>query len=196
MSSLLNMLAGQLSGPAIKEISSQLGADEGTTQTAINAALPMLLGALSKNASDPSGAEALTNALSRDHDGSILDNLSSALGDSATSQMGAGILKHVLGGSQGVAEQSLSKVSGLDAGSTGQLLQMLAPIMMGALGKTQRDGGLDAAGIAGMLMNERQSAESSLGGMASLLDFDGDGSIADDVMSLGGKLLGGLFGSK
>ena len=196
MSSILEMLAGQLDGDTIKQISSQLGADEGTTQTAINAALPMLLGALSKNAGDSSSAAGLVNALTNDHDGGILDNLSTALGDSATSQMGAGILKHVLGGNQGTAEQTLSKVSGLDTGSTGQLLQMLAPVMMGALGKSQSDGGLDAAGIVGMLMNERQSAESSLGGMASLLDFDGDGDISDDVMSLGGKLIGGLFGSR
>ncbi len=46
-----------------------------------------------------------------------------------------------------------------------------------------------------MLAGERKVAESSrsLGGLASLLDADSDGQIADDVAKLGKGLLGKLL---
>ena len=48
--SLLDMLQQRLGGDAVSQISQQLGTDPGTTQTAIAAALPMLVGALARNA--------------------------------------------------------------------------------------------------------------------------------------------------
>ena len=45
MNPLIGMLASQLGGPAIQQISQQIGADSGTTQSAVGMALPMLLSA-------------------------------------------------------------------------------------------------------------------------------------------------------
>jgi len=191
--SLLNSLIEEFGDDAIQQISGQIGADSAGTQQAISAALPMLMGALGRNASSDDGAQALTNALAKDHDGSILNDLSSAFSDPNTASTGSSILGHVLGGKQDNVVQGLSQSSGLDSGSIGKLLPMLAPVVMGALGKQQSQGGLDAAGIASMLSGERQQAESQLGGLAQLLDMDNDGSIVDDVMNLGGKVLGGMF---
>jgi hypothetical protein len=64
---------------------------------------------------------------------------------------------------------------------------------MGSLGKTQRQNGLDAEGLATLLGDQRAKANTGLGGLAILLDMDGDGEIADDVQKLVSKLLGGLF---
>jgi len=191
--SLLNSLMNEFGDDAIQQISSQLGTDSAGTQQAIGAALPMIMGALGRNAASEDGAQALTSALSTDHDGGILNDLSSALSDPNTASVGSGILGHVLGSQQDNIVQGLSQSSGLDAGSTGKLMQMLAPVVMGALGKQQSEGGLDAAGIASLLGGESEQAASQLGGLSQLLDMDGDGSIADDVMSLGSKVLGGLF---
>ena len=44
--SVLDMLSQQLGGDAVKQMSAQLGADEGTVNNAITVALPMLLGGL------------------------------------------------------------------------------------------------------------------------------------------------------
>ncbi len=66
---------------------------------------------------------------------------------------------------------------------------------MGALGKAQRQGGLDAGGLASMLEGERQAADRSLGqlgGLGALLDSDADvdaGDVAKVGMGLLGKLL-------
>ena len=191
MSSLLDMLSGQLGQEAVRQVSRQLGADEETTQQAIGAALPMLVGALDRNASSTDGAEALSRALQRDHDGSILDDLSTQIANPETAQTGAAILGHVLGGKQGNVETGISRTTGLDQGSTGQLLAMLAPVVLGALGKQQRSQGLDAGALAGLLGNERQATESSLGGLSQLLDMDGDGEVTDDILNMGVNLLGG-----
>jgi len=153
----------------------------------------------------------LANALDRDHDGSLLNNLDSFL-KAPEQGKGSGILGHVLGGQRGRVEQYVSKSSGLNAGSTGQLLEMLAPLVMGSLGKQKKSQGLDAGGLAGMLgqVLGGQGASGATSGqtgqkpakspqqqlLASLLDSDKDGDISDDLINLGGKLLGGMFGKK
>lgn len=48
---------------------------------------------------------------------------------------GSGILKHILGGKQSGAIDMISQKSGLDSSSAGSLLSMLAPLVVGALGK-------------------------------------------------------------
>lgn len=195
-SPILNMLASQLDERTIKQISSQLGADDATTQQAISAALPMLLGAMDRNTNSPDGAQALAGALQRDHDGSILNDVPGALSKQETLQDGQAILGHVLGNRQGNVEQGISKATGLDMGSTDQLMSMLAPLVMGALGQIQKQENLDADGVSNLLTKERQQSESSLGGLAQLLDMDGDGDVTDEIIGLGSSLLKNFFGGK
>ncbi len=195
MNDLLGTLSQQVSSQVATQISRQLGTDAGTTASAINAALPMLLGAISRNAATPGGAKALDKALDN-HDGSVLTDLVGAVTNPATRSDGAKILGHVFGGKQANVQQGLSQLSGLSAENSAQLLAMLAPVVMGALGQTKRTSGLDADGLATILGGQRQGIDSSLGGLVKFLDFDGDGSVVDDVMDMGSKMLGGLFGKK
>lgn len=195
-SSLAGSLLEMLGGDTLNQLGAQLGADPATTQKAVGAALPLLLGALGNNASSTDGAAALFGALSNKHDGSVLNDLSGFISKGGDIQDGKGILRHTLGSKQSGIEQALSQATGLGADSTGNLLAMLAPVVMGALGQKTRSEGLDIGGLAQLLMGEKQQATSQLGGLSSLLDMDGDGSIIDDVVNLGSKLLGGLFGKK
>ena len=189
--SMLDLLQQRLGGDAVQQIGRQLGTDHGTTQTAIAAALPMLVGALARNAQNPQGAGALANALQRDHDGSILDDVAGYLGGGQSAD-GNAILGHVLGTRQQTVQQGLGQATGLDASRAGILLSMLAPFVMGALGKTARERGLDPGGLAGMLGGEQQRAAQAapggvMGVLGKLLDRDGDGSVMDDI---GGLLKG------
>lgn len=189
--SLLDMLQQRLGGDAVNQISRQLGTDPGTTQTAIAAALPMLVGALARNAQDPGKAGALANALGR-HDGSVLDDVAGYLGRGGDTGDGDGILGHVLGGRKETVQTGLGQASGLDPAKAGTLLAMLAPLVMGALGKAQREKGLDTGGLAGMLGGEQQRATDAapgvMGMLTSLLDRDHDGSVMDDIGAMLGKL--------
>lgn len=197
-SSLIEMLMENLGGEPTRQISQAVGSDEGSVSKALSGALPVLLGALNRNAGSSGGAQSLLGALGK-HDGSILDDIGGFLGQGGSSD-GAGILKHVLGQRQGNVEAGIGKMSGLDSGAVGQILALVAPLVMGALGKQQRQQGLDLSGLTGLLGQENDAvgrkAPEAMGLVGSLLDTDGDGQIADDVMEIGGKLLGGLFGKK
>ncbi|MFK8164527.1 MAG: DUF937 domain-containing protein [Lewinella sp.] len=110
---------------------------------------------------------------------------------------GGGILDHVLGAQKEDVAKQVSENSGLSMGKVLPLMATLAPILMGILGKTKRETGMDAGGLGGALMdmvtksqsNPRQHAP-DLGLAGTLLDRDGDGSVMDDVLGMGAKMLG------
>ena len=190
MAGLLDGLMEQLGGDRLGDIAGALGGDSGATQAAITSALPALLGGLANNTSNSDGATALRSALD-DHDGSVLDDPGAVL---AGQGEGDGILGHILGAKRTEVEQHVAGQSGLDLGQVAKLLPMLAPMVMGFLGKKQRDEGLDAGGLAGALGGERKNLEAAspgLGGLASILDRDGDGNMMDDLSGMAGGLLGG-----
>jgi len=205
---LMNLLQGSLSDNMIDQLSQQVGgADKEKTAAAASGIVNTLMGALAKNTETNEGAESLNNALENDHDGSVLEDVVGMIsGQKAGPENermlnGSGILNHVLGNKQGGAIQMISKLSGLDSNKTGSLMSMLAPVVMGALGKTKREQGLDTTGIASLLSGtvsaERQNSDNPAIDMAmQFLDSDGDGSVADDVANIGMKMLGGLFGRK
>lgn len=197
MSSILEMLTSQLGGVMTTQIGQQLGMNEEATKSAMPEALGLLLGALAGNTRRSEGAEALSNALAKDHDGSILDDVGGFLANFQQGS-GEGILRHVLGTKRSAVEERMSKSTNLDAATIGKLLTMLAPIVLGALGKTQRSEGLNAQGLAGLLQTERKQAASASPQAASivsmLLDADGDGDVTDDVAKMGMGLLGKLLG--
>jgi len=196
MDSILQLIISQLGGDTVANISKKLGIDEAQAQRAIGLARPVLIGALNRNASSTDGAQALTNALQRDHNGSILENLGQKVTQPATIEDGSAILGHIFGSSQSGVQNSVSKGSGLDPQAASQLFAMLAPVVMGALGQIQQKQSLDAQGVSQVLQQERSTVEQTTSGLAQLLDMDGDGDITDEVVNLGANLLGGLFGSK
>ncbi len=101
---LMDLLQGQLSEGMIDQLSQQLGgADRQQTATAASGVMSTLVSALARNASTPEGAQSLSNALDRDHDGGILDNVMDLFGGNAQpkpeqtrAMNGQGILKHLL----------------------------------------------------------------------------------------------------
>ncbi len=186
MSNLVDGILNQLGTGGVAQIAKSLGADESATGAAVAAALPAIIGAMATNTSQPAGAESLASALD-EHNPSIFDSLGSLIGGSND---GMKILGHVFGGRQQNVEQNLAGQSGLDLGMIMKLLPILAPLVMGYLSREKQDRQLDAGGIGAMLGQERQEAETrkpGLGGLAAILDADGDGSIVDDIL---GKFTG------
>lgn len=179
MSSLLSMLGDSLAGRNLASISQAIGADEASTQNAIGAALPALVGALSKNGASPEGAQSILNALTNDaHDGGVLDDLPGFVQSRAYEQprSGDGILKHLLGEKRNRVEKSVSNASGITSENASHLIKLLAPIVLGALGKQRKEQSFDIGSLSGFLGNERDSVDEQSGGLIGrLLDQDGDG---------------------
>jgi hypothetical protein len=190
---LTDLLNNALNSDTIKQISQQVGADEGTTGNAIQAALPMLLGGLANESASQSGAASLLGALDRDHDGSILDDLGGYLGDFLSGR-GAGILGHIFGDQEGAVERGVSQASGLDLSKVGPLLMMLAPIVMGALGRARREEGIDTGDLPRELGNAAQQTggdQGLLGALSSMFDMNRDGSAVDDIAGMLSRAVGG-----
>jgi hypothetical protein len=195
--SLLDLLQSQLSGSQAAQLSQHMGVDQSTGEKAIGAALPALMAALAGNAKRSDGAAKLAQALERDHDGSVLDDLSGFLSRGDTKD-GEGILKHALGARRSAVEAGVAKETGLDPSAISKLLPMLAPLVMGALGRQKQQAGLDTGGLTSMLTVEgqraREMAPGAMGVLGSLLDDEGDGLDAGDLADAGKKFLGGLMG--
>lgn len=205
MSTMTQDLLAQLQGAPLQQISQQLGIDQNQASSAVGAALPLLMGALGRNASQPQGAEALLGALQKDHagGGGIGDLLGAVLGGAQSRQTnGAGMLGHIFGGQQARAEQSLGAATGLGGDRAGQLMKILAPIVMGYLAKRMfsgnaGSGGNPTADVLGAVLGQEQQQVRQQGGLGggllgAVLDKDGDGDVdLSDVLKLGGGLFGG-----
>jgi hypothetical protein len=194
MASLAESLFQQIAGAAPaddQEAAIDVGRPD--VQNGIAAAIPLLLTALSRNAESPDGAAALHQAIAEDHDGSVLDNLNAYLRNPDLDD-GAGILKHALGDRRETAQAGISQTTGLDMNTVAKLLQFAAPLVLGMLAKQQRQRGLSADDLAGMLKEERKLESSSnpdmMAVITGMLDADKDGGVMDDLQNLAGRLFG------
>jgi hypothetical protein len=188
MATLEDSVKQQLDPATVDQMARQLGVSDAKVQQAIGVGLPLLLSALAKNSSSNEGAQSLSNALSRDHDGSVLQHKQDAVAN--YQQVGGGIVGHVLGAQQAPVESAITQQTGVDAGA---LLQMLAPIAMGVLGQAQRQQRLDPGDLAGALQTNQQQMEQQNGSLLStinsMLDSNKDGSAIDEVAGMLGKFL-------
>jgi len=212
MASILDLLQTDMGQTLINGAAQKTNTSTDKTANVLSQAMPVILGAMQRNAKTPEGAASLSNALADPkHNGGMLDMLGGLFGDGPGSPEelendGAGILKHVLGNKQQNVESAISTSSGVDAQSVGQIIKIAAPIIMGLLGKQKQEKGIEQNGIGDLLGSVLgQSGGHDQSFLTSILDADGDGSMIDDVagMVLGGDkkkkgglggMLGGLFG--
>ena len=196
MADLANEVLNHLDDSHIQAIASQLGVDPAQAAQAIQQAMPLLVGGLARNASTDQGAGALHSALG-DHAGNdIAGILGSVLGGGNTAggmSGGMAILRHIFGARQDQAAQGLGQASGLGSVNAGQLMAILAPIVMGVLGTMSQRQGMSAGALGGVLGQEHQRiAQGGAGGLlGAVFDQDGDGQLGlGDLLKVGQGLLG------
>lgn len=177
----------------LSDLADSLGIDARKAAIGLTAAAPLILGALRRNASHPSGARALHEAVQRDHDGGLLGQIGGFLTRGDTRE-GDAILGHVFGPRRDAAVRGLGKSTGLDMNAAGKMLAMAAPLILAQLGQHQRQKGLSADGLAGLVGDQASQLEDLAGPLmhsfGSLLDADHDGEVeVTDIMTGGGRLL-------
>lgn len=199
MPSLVDSLMQQLENKgAVDQIAGKLGIPPGKASSALAAAVPTIMAGLAKNTQKPEGAAALAGALEKDHDGSVLDE--DEYFERYQEKKGDKILGHVFGGKEGEVETKVSALSGLNPAQGADLMKMLAPLVMGYLGKEKKQGGLDIGNLAAMLGGGGNGGGGGLnlpGGLGDLLEGLGGGGATTTAASGGKKKspgLGGLLG--
>ncbi len=195
MSNVLQDLLGQFGDKELDAVSQQVGIEKSQAANALQGIMPTLLGALANNTQDQEGANSFLGALDRDHDGSILDDVAGFVTNSSNSGVGAGILKHALGGNRSAVESKISQQSGISSGAVGKLFEIAAPLVMGYLGRQKKqDSGFSSDGIGGILSGlAGQANKDSSFDLGDVIGMFAGGSKSSGVGNIAGKILGGLF---
>ena len=181
---------------AIGSIAQQLGVNEQVAEAGAAALLPAILGGFKKTAqAQPSGIEGLGGLLGQLGGDGLFDSLVSP--EPTPVEKGNDILGQIFGSkdvSRTVAG-SASAQTGIDPALLKKMLPILAMLVAGYMAKQSGGeggglGGLIGGILGGALGGGGQTAPASrgLGGLASMLDFDGDGNPLDDIMGMAGKL--------
>ena len=174
---LLETIMNANQGGAVATLARNFNLDDNQAKSAVSALLPALTQGMQKNAASPQGIQGLIGALTKGNHERYLDDPTSLTKADAIAD-GNGILGHLLGSkeaSRQVAAQAAAS-SGVDSGILKKMLPMVAAMAMGSAAKQTDHGRALAADVAG--------GGSMLG---KLLDSDGDGSVADDLMGLAKK---------
>ena len=182
----------------LQSMARELGISESQAASGAAALAPAILGGFKKQTQgQPGGLEGLGGLLSQLGGGGLLDNV---VGSQPT-DVGKGnqVLGQIFGSkdvSRAVAQNAASKY-GLDPSLLKRMLPMLAMLVAGYMAKQsgaragapQGSGGGGLGGLLGGLLGGQAGggAASGLGGLASMLDMDGDGNPLDDIMSMMGK---------
>ena len=194
MSNLVDTVLAHLSDPQVAQIAAQLGTTPDQARVAIEHAVPLIVGGMAQNTSTQAGADALHDALG-DHAGqSISDVLAGVLGGGG-SGIGGAILGHIFGPRQDAANQGLGQATGIGQQNAGQLMAILAPIVMAALANHVQRGGLDPGALGGMLGQQSQQIQQQgglMGGLVSaVLGHSGGNLDLSSLVQQAGGLLAG-----
>lgn len=178
----------------IETMARELGVNESVAQAGAAALLPSILGGFKKTTqAQPSGLDGLGGLLGQLGGGGLLD---SVLGSQPT-PVNQG--NEVLGQIFGSKEVSRTVAAGAEqqTGISGDLLKKMLPVVaMMVAGYMAKQGGDDSGSgggglgglIGGLLGGGSKASSGGLGGLASLLDLDGDGNPLDDIIGMAGKL--------
>ena len=165
---LWDLAKSALTEQVVGKLAGSIGASESQTKSAVDLAIPAILGGLMKSASSPQAAQGLFNEL-KGMDLGFLNNLGSMLGGGqqgggGLGAMGLKLLPMLFGSNADSIFGSLAKLSGLGSGSIKTLISMLAPLVMGLIGKQVKSGGLDLKGMTDLIMGQKNFVAKSLPG--------------------------------
>lgn len=214
---LIDLLTGNTGNQVAEQAENKFGISKNQIIALLAVATPLVISYLRNKSQDAKEAEALNNALDKDHDGSILDDTTQL--DNRQDE-GGSILSHVFGNQKNTVENQLSQNTGISIDKIGPILAMLAPVIMGYIGKEKQQNNVGAGGLGDLLggilggaQNQAQQQQSSplndiLGSVLGGGQSQSSGNPLNDILGsvLGGgqqqkqqqgglgDLLGGLFG--
>ncbi len=127
---LLSLLLNSMtSNSSLNSLSQQTGVSQQNSQNIVSSALPMLMNALTNNASTQSGAQSLLGALSQHQDNSSISNQIA----NADAVDGAKIIEHIFGKNSQQAINQIAKETGTKAKDVQKILSYLAPSLLSSL---------------------------------------------------------------
>jgi hypothetical protein len=178
----------------MQSVARELGVSPLQAEQGAAALLPAIIGGFKKQAQAPAGMAGLGGLLGQLGGGGLLDNVLSP--EPTNAGLGNNVLGQIFGSkdiSRTVAANAATK-TGLDPALLKKLLPILAMMAAGYMAKQQggtasaapASGGL--GGLLGGLLGGGRAAPSQ-GGIAAMLDANGNGNPLDDILGMAGKLM-------
>ncbi len=152
---ILNIIREQLSPEILGQISKTLGENPEGTKSALQQALPALLGSAAAQASSPSGATGLLEMLKQKApQGGWSESLSGLLGSAGGGSAGSSFVSSLLGPKMNAIRDFIAGHSGIRPESATSLMSMGGQMLMGILGKQVMARGLGASGLGQLLSSQ------------------------------------------
>ena len=181
---LLEQLGGMFTGDIVAQIGQFLGEGTPAVQKAVPAALAALVGGVASKGATTDGASRILDLVKSGGFGAeTLTGMAASLAGGADTkgllERGTTLVGSILGDRAGGVADWLSSLSGMGKGSAQSLLGLLAPFVLGMIGKQVKDNNLGAAGLSGLLTGQgtflQQAAPAGLAGLLGLSTFSGLG---------------------
>lgn len=176
----------------------ELGVSESQAASGAEVLVPAILGGFKKQAqSQPAGLAGLGGLIGQLGGGDLLDDV---LAPQPTHvDKGNDILGQIFGSkdvSRTVAQNAASQ-TGLDTSLLKKMLPMLAMLVAGYMARQRGGDGVQAStgagGLGGLLGSltggGSATQDAASGGLASMLDMNGDGNPLDDILRMAGKAM-------
>lgn len=195
--SLIDLLTGNTGNQVAEQAENKFGISKNQVIALLAVATPLIISYLRNKSQDVKEAEALNNALDKDHNGSILNDASQI---EARQAEGGSILDHIFGGQKSTVENQLSQNTGISIDKIGPILAMLAPVVMGYIGQQKQQNNVGAGGLGDLLggilgnaSNQAQAQQSNplndiLGSVLGGGQSQSSGNPLNDIL---GSVLGG-----
>lgn len=162
----------------VGRIAAALGLNRSDAQSGVSAAVPALLAAFTGLADKPGGAQSLVNTIKQQS--GVADNFASMIGGSNQASFidrGSSLLTSLLGSHDASSlAGAVGRFAGLGQTKANSMLGMLAPLVMGLIGKQIGTRGIDVGSLSSLLASQRdQIAQALPGGMGQMLENAGLG---------------------
>jgi hypothetical protein len=178
---LVSLIMQFLTPDIIARIAATLGLGRTETEAGVSAAVPALLAAFSGVADKPGGSQSLVDAIK--NQSGVLDSVVSMVGGGSPSSLvdkGSNLLSSLIGShDQSALAGAVGKFAGIGQSTGSSLVGMLAPVVMGVIGRQIGSRGLDAGSVGSLLASQKEQIAQALPqGFAKLL---GDTGILDSL---------------
>jgi hypothetical protein len=181
---LVELIQNQITDSVGDKLSSLVGGTEAQTRSAVGAAVPGLLAAMSGLATQGgTGADQLASLLNR-FDSGPLRSITGLLQNDPEqgAQQGSGILGSLLGGGVlGSLSGAIARFTGLDSGTVTKLLGMIAPFVLGGVAKQFQGKTITPQGLMGLFNEQKSNIAQALPAGLPLGDIPGAAELRSTV---------------
>jgi OmpA-OmpF porin, OOP family len=161
---LFELVNSHLTPTVVSKISGIIGESPAATQRAVDLAIPALAGAACNRASTPLGASYLLDTLSPSKldlgvVSSFTNQLTGGAGTENLMRTGEGLLNRLLGNNAGGVADLIARSAGISVPGASSLLNLLAPLFLGIIGRQITAQNLHSSGLSSLLSSHRDTIQ-------------------------------------